>query len=129
MKSWDGPGDEAILSWCTCLYLQSQEIDIPQDNDPGYETATCTTCTGLSSAEFSQDHFYPSSPTQTVNPAPFQMARKAKAHTTFVDSGEHLSQPTFDEHQTTDTWPPIQDPGYTYYSDCLAQDTSQGQGE
>ena len=57
------------------------------------------------------------------------MVRKAgaKAHTTDPDLDECLSQPTFEEHQTIDAWPPMQDHGYPYYSDYLAQDTSQEQ--
>ena len=53
----------------------------------------------------------------------------AKAPTTDLDIEENLSQPTFEEHRVTDSyaWPPMQDHGYAYYSDCLAQDMSQEQ--
>lgn len=55
---------------------------------------------------------------------PLQMVQKTKAHTTESDTytyEERLSQPTVEEYQTADAWPPMQEHGYAYYSDCLAQ--------
>ena len=58
------------------------------------------------------------------------MVQKTKGQSTESDTytyEERLSQPTVEEYQTADAWPPMQDHGYAYYSDhdWLAQDIPQ----